>query len=224
MYPLVSPSPPPAMCISVIAGSVKCASCDEPTDRRTFLTNGLKGSVVVTAAGLVGDRADGSPEQHDERAASSIRRVVTGTRLSARGFTVNGAVDPLGVDPDDCSFAWMLTSPDRNARQRGYRIRVQRDDPGLRSLVWDSGAVPSARQAFIAYGGTTLDGDATYRWSLQVQDPSGNWSAPIAGGPFPHLSAPRRLDGPVAASGGFIGSAQPSDLRADSGHASAAAR
>jgi alpha-L-rhamnosidase len=154
------------------------------SDRRTFLTNGLKSSVLVTAAGLVVDRVDGSVEHPDARVASSIRREGPGDLLSARAFTVNGTVDPLGVDPDDCSFAWMLTSPGRNVRQRGYRIRVRRDDPGLRALVWDSGDVTSARQAFVAYGGTKLDGDATYRWTLAVQDPSGTWSAPYRAGRF----------------------------------------
>ena len=154
------------------------------TDRRTFLASGLKSSVVVTTAGFVVDRTDESLEHHVAWTASSTIREEAAGRISARAFTVNGIVDPLGVDPDDCSFAWVLTSPGRDVRQRGYRIRVQRDDPGLDSLMWDSGAVPSARQAFVAYGGTPLDGDAMYRWSLQVQDPAGNWSAPYPAGRF----------------------------------------
>jgi hypothetical protein len=191
------------------------------SDRRTFLTNGLKSSVLVTAAGLVVDRVDGSVEHPDARAASSIRREGPGDLLSARAFTVNGTVDPLGVDPDDCSFAWMLTSPGRNVRQRGYRIRVRRDDPGLRALVWDSGDVTSARQAFVAYGGTKLDGDATYRWTLAVQDPSGTWSAPYRAGRF--LTSLRQGDWTAQwlHPSGIICSAQPSHLCADGGHAPA---
>jgi alpha-L-rhamnosidase len=156
------------------------------SDRRTFLLDGLKSSAVLTTAGLIVNRTDTDAmvERPDALAAARKHEGSAAGRISTSGLTVNGAVDPLGVDPDDCSFAWVLASPGRNVHQRGYRIMVRRNDPGLESLAWDSGEVTSARQAFVRYAGTQLDGDAAYRWTVQVQEPSGGWSAPSREGRF----------------------------------------
>jgi len=47
--------------------------------------------------------------------------------LSPRGLTVNGSVRPVGVDPDQFSFAWRVTDRRQGARQTGYRILVAKD-------------------------------------------------------------------------------------------------
>jgi alpha-L-rhamnosidase len=87
--------------------------------------------------------------------------------LRAGSLTVNGVVDPVGVDPDDCSFAWTLRAPGRQVAQTGYRVVVSRTDPGHVGTVWDSSLVPSAQQAFVAYAGPLLAGDAAYEWTVQ---------------------------------------------------------
>src|SRR6202041_1478175 len=53
-----------------------------------------------------------------------------------------------------------------------------------RGLVWDTGTVLSARQAFVAYGGPSLAADAAYEWTVQPRGPAGRW------GP---VSAPSRF-------------------------------
>jgi alpha-L-rhamnosidase len=148
------------------------------TDRRAFLTNGLKATGVVTTAGLVMARPVRAGADRYEGATSGVVAQHSRSGLTATGLTVNGTIDSLGVDPDDCSFAWQLTSSGRNVRQQGYRITVHRDDPGRSGVAWDSGHVTSGRQAFIPYGGAPLAADARYRWVVQVQDPDGVWSAP----------------------------------------------
>jgi alpha-L-rhamnosidase len=154
------------------------------TDRRTFLANGLKATGVATAAGLVSVQAAGASADPSAATASSNQTQKSGGTMSVNGLTVNGVVNPLGVDPDDCSFAWTLTSTGRNVRQHAYRITVRRSDPGVSGVMWDSGPVPSGRQAFVPYEGPPLKGDASYRWSVQVQVPDGSWSAPSPSGRF----------------------------------------
>ena len=89
--------------------------------------------------------------------------------LRAGGLTVNGAVDPVGVDPDDCSFAWTLHASGREVQQTAYRVIVRRTDPAHGGVTWDSGPVPSARQAFVAYAGPPLAADAAYEWTVRAR-------------------------------------------------------
>ena len=107
-----------------------------------------------------------------------------GGALRPSALTANGLVDPAGVDPDDCSFAWTLQASGRAVAQTAFRIVVRRTDPAQRGLAWDSGTVLSARQAFVAYGGPPLAADAAYEWTVQARGAGGRW------GP---VSAPARF-------------------------------
>jgi len=153
--------------------------------RRTFL-----GSSAGVAAGTVaaGTAAAGAPRAGAEDAERPLRGtgVLAGPPgpLRAGGLTVNGAVDPVGVDPDDCSFAWTLQASGREVQQTAYRIVVERTDPGHGGVAWDSGPVLSARQAFAAYAGTALVADAAYEWTVQPRGYADRW------GP---VSAPARF-------------------------------
>ncbi len=158
-------------------------------DRRTFLANGARTSAVLAVAGVV-------PEA-DAHAALSVRAVHSNRGASKRaltvvGLTVNGAVNPIGVDPDDCSFAWRLRSSARGSRQSAYRIVLRRTDPDSNHAEWDSTEVVSARQAFVLYAGTPLAGDAQYEWTVRVRDGARTWSAPSSKGSF--VTAPRPAD------------------------------
>jgi alpha-L-rhamnosidase len=147
-------------------------------DRRTFLAHGMRTSATfVVAASLPAGMS--RPAGAEERA---VGRGLDGLRPSA--LTVNGVVDPVGVDPDDCAFAWKLQGPGRKATQGAYRITVRRVDPHRPGTVWDSGPVASARQAFLGYDGPPLPADAAYEWTVVVRDDGGRWSAPGPTGRF----------------------------------------
>jgi alpha-L-rhamnosidase len=137
--------------------------------RRTFLASSAG---VAAGAAAAGGLPTGAPDADgEEQAVSPFGDVRAAARPSraprTTALTVNGVVDPIGVDPDDCSFAWMLSAPGRQVVQTGYRITVRRVDPGHAATVWDSGLVPTAQQAFVAYAGPPLAGDAAYEWTIQ---------------------------------------------------------
>ncbi|HVT41667.1 MAG TPA: family 78 glycoside hydrolase catalytic domain, partial [Acidimicrobiales bacterium] len=155
-------------------------------DRRTFLgstagiaTGAAVGGAVVPAVGSAGaaQRAE-----HNE-AGMRTQAAPSGT-LRASRLTVNGLVDPVGVDPDGSFFAWTLRATGRKAVQSGYRLTLRRVDGGHVGTVWRSGDVASSRQAFVAYGGPALAADAAYEWTVQPRDAAGKW------GP---VSAPARF-------------------------------
>ena len=81
----------------------------------------------------------------------------------------------MGIDPDDCSFAWTLHAAGRAVVQSGWRIMVWRTDPTHAGVVWDSETVTSARQAFVPYTGPNLAADAAYRWTVEARGPGARW-------------------------------------------------
>ncbi len=143
--------------------------------RRTFLASstGIAAGAAVTGALPAGAEAVGD-EDAERPLASTVPAGPRGA-LRASALTLNGLVDPVGVDPDDCSFAWTLQGPGRQVTQTAYRVVVRRTDPAHRGLVWDSGTAPSARQAFVAYAGPPLAADAAYEWTVQTRGAAEGW-------------------------------------------------
>ena len=102
------------------------------------------------------------------------------------GLTTNGMRPAIGVDPDAITFAWRVADPRNGARQNSYRILVSRQPtsrPGSGGIVWDSGRVRSAQQAFVPYTGPRLQGDAEYWWTVSTSDGAGTT------GPFARVRA-----------------------------------
>ena len=159
--------------------------------RRTFLASGVGVSAGAVVASAVGQRAPEGAAAAQRAAGRAAAAGSTGS-LRAGSVSVNGLTDPVGVDPDDCSFAWTLTAQGRAVVQTGYRLVVRRADPGHRGLTWDSGVVATARQAFVTYGGPTLASDASYRWTVQARGPGGRWG-PVSG-PAHFTTALREAD------------------------------
>lgn len=91
-------------------------------------------------------------------------------------LTVDGMTAPLGVDPDLPAFAWHVADLRRGARQSAYRIVVARR-PTIKAddhdVVWDSGEVASAEQAFVTYTGPRLAADTAYWWTVRTRDAAG---------------------------------------------------
>jgi alpha-L-rhamnosidase len=153
--------------------------------RRAFLagaTGAAATGLLIAAIGSAGlDPAGAS----DLAVVRPVRRATTPTgSLQAVGLTVNGETAPVGVDPDDCSFAWRLHAPGRGATQTAYRIVLRRTDPGHNAPVWESGEVDTAQQAFVRYGGPALASDASYRWTVQPRGYGAQWSRVSAAASF----------------------------------------
>ncbi len=153
----------------------------ERIDRRRFLALGAKTTAAAGTLAIVRG-AD----------ASSVAGAASGPAHSSSspqrpiGLTTTGTVEPIGVDPDDVQFAWLLSDDRRAARQRAYRITVTGpltgSDPG--SVVWDSGEVTSDSQAFVAYGGPRLAPATPYRWTVRTADAEDHWGAASAPAAF----------------------------------------
>jgi alpha-L-rhamnosidase len=152
--------------------------------RRTFLASSAGVAAGAAAAsGAVPDSA---------RSADAADRVLDPAELAAPasgplragGLTVNGLTNPVGIDPDDCNFAWTLRATGRGAAQTAYRLVVRRTDAGHTGIVWQSGPVLSAEQAFVRYGGTGLAADTAYRWTVQARGPGARWGPVSAAARF----------------------------------------
>jgi alpha-L-rhamnosidase len=149
------------------------------SDRRTFLANGVR-TGVATIAGVAAPSV-AAPSVEAARAATGA---AAGRPKKPTSLTVNGVDAPIGVDPDDVSFAWRVSDGRRGARQGGYRLAVWPASAGgdgpPAHPTWDSGWVREARQAFVAYGGPALAADTAYRWTVRTADAGGvqgPWSA-----------------------------------------------
>jgi alpha-L-rhamnosidase len=155
--------------------------------RRTFLGSGVAVSAgAVAAEALVetgGGTAGGALAEAGRVGDVGVTAIPRGP-LRAGSLTVNGLSPAVGIDPDDCQFAWTLRSAGRGAMQNGYRIVLRRTDPGHAGPVWDSGTVLSAQQAFVLYNGPALAGDAAYAWTVQTRGYGPRWGPVSAPMPF----------------------------------------
>src|SRR5579862_4296388 len=149
----------------------------------------LQGSVGAVGAAIVAPGLGGA-----NRVSSALRRAdaaSTTTTVGSAGTSSPGAptalsVDdlpaPIGLSPDDISFAWHVTDDSRGALQSAYRIVVTRFDPSTNSpggpVVWDTGRHHSPHQAFVPYRGPRLAADRPYSWTVQT------WSRDGVAGPL----------------------------------------
>src|ERR1700676_2918116 len=107
---------------------------------------------------------------------------VAGATSGGPGAPLRLAVDdlaaPVGIGLTDVYFGWHVGDRRRDAVQSAYRIVVSRPalcgpERGAAPVVWDSGKIVSAGQAFVPYGGRALAPDTTSRWTVQTWDGSG---------------------------------------------------
>jgi alpha-L-rhamnosidase len=170
-------------------------SAERPSfGRRALLGSGVALSAGAVAAGALAE--DGGAADSTLRPAGRVAGLgdtaIPRGPLRAGSLKVNGLSPAVGIDPDDCRFAWTLRSSGRGDMQDGYRIVLRRTDPGHAAAVWDSGTVPTAQQAFVPYGGPTLAGDAAYAWTVQARGYGPRWG-PVST-PMPFVTAPRTPD------------------------------
>ena len=110
--------------------------------------------------------------------------------MRAGALTVNGLTDPVGIDPDDCQFAWTLQASGRGAAQTAFRIVVQthRSRPERHGLG-QRARCDSAWQAFVPYGGPPLAADAAYRWTVQARGADARLGPSLGSGAIHHGAA-----------------------------------
>jgi len=122
-----------------------------------------------------------------DSAAASGTAAASGARPdhSPLVLTVDGLAAPIGLGLDDIYFGWHLGDDRPGAVQSAYRLVVSRPaltGPGRSGssapVVWDSGQVASAEQAFVAYRGPALAPATVYRWTVR------SWPATGAPSPF----------------------------------------
>jgi alpha-L-rhamnosidase len=151
------------------------------------LGGGLAGAgLVVTGVGVPGLAGGAS-----DAAAAAASGTGSG-HGSPRALTVDGLTAPLGLGLDDVYFGWHLGDTRRGALQSAYRIVVsrprltgaRRSGTSSSPVVWDTGRVVSAEQAFVAYRGPVLAPDTAYRWTVQSWAATGGPSAFAAPGSF----------------------------------------
>ena len=100
-------------------------------------------------------------------------------------LTVEGRVQPLGLDDLHPRFGWQFLSGENEVCQIGYRIRVfslpydQTTNIPNDQIIWDSGEVQSDSSQWVAYKGPALQPNKDYYWQVRVKtnkDTSG-WSS-----------------------------------------------
>jgi len=102
--------------------------------------------------------------------------IVDDTPVCFGKLTVEGRVQPLGLDDLQPRFGWQLLSGENDVRQTAYRIRVSSQPNG--PLVWDSGEVPSDTSQWVVYRGPALQPGKEYFWQVKVTTNKGttDWS------------------------------------------------
>jgi alpha-L-rhamnosidase len=133
--------------------------------RRQLLGGGLVGAAGLVAASVVPAGA----------APAAVQPEQPGSPGSPGQLTVDGLAAPIGLGPSDVYFAWQVRDARRGALQSAYRLEVTGPVLGSRAgpVIWDTGRVTSAAQAFVRYGGPLLAPDAAYRWRVQTWDGAG---------------------------------------------------
>ena len=92
--------------------------------------------------------------------------------------------EPLGVDTPQPRLSWVLASKSRGESQTACQILVASSLERLeanRGDLWDSGKMPTAESAQLAYGGQPLSSRQQCYWKVRVWDKTGqtsSWSDP----------------------------------------------
>lgn len=98
-------------------------------------------------------------------------------------LTVEGEVDPLGIDCQVPRLGWRLASDRRGAMQSAYQIQIAGDPASLereRDLLCDTGEVESSASQWVSVPIGDAISRARYFWRVRVRDELGrlsDWSA-----------------------------------------------
>lgn len=87
-------------------------------------------------------------------------------------LTCEHLIDPLGIDTSSPRLSWRMDDTRTGARQRSYRIRVDKDSATLamgKGNTWDTQLVTSDEN-LITFSGQTLEPFTQYFWSVEILD------------------------------------------------------
>ena len=111
--------------------------------------------------------------------------IVDDSPVSFGKLTVEGRVQPLGLDDRQPRFGWQLLSGENDVHQTGYRIIVsstpndQTTNLPNDQIIWDSGEMLSDSSQWVSYKGPALLPNKEYYWQVKVSTNKGttDWSA-----------------------------------------------
>ena len=95
-------------------------------------------------------------------------------------------IDPRGIDVAQPRLSWLITSPQRGARQTAYQVLVASTPELLgnnQGDLWDSGKVASDQQNQIVYAGQPPGSGRLCHWKVRSWDQDGKpgaWSQPAS--------------------------------------------
>ena len=139
----------------------------------TYLENGEK----VVCATLKKGRNEVRLWNADSRMPDVDYMIVDDAPVSFGKLTVEGRVQPLGLDDLQPRFGWQLLSGENDVRQTQYHLQVSSTPEG-QGDVWDSGEVNSDSSQWVAYKGMALLPNKDYYWKVRVKTNKGEsgWS------------------------------------------------
>ena len=93
-------------------------------------------------------------------------------------LTVEGRMQPLGLDNHQPRFGWQLVSGRHDVQQTAYHLLVS-STPDGHGDVWDSGEILSDSSQWVAYKGAPLQPNKNYFWKVKVTTTQGEsqWSS-----------------------------------------------
>lgn len=96
--------------------------------------------------------------------------------------TVNYFENPLGIDDQQPSINWAMSSKGRNKKQSAYQIKVAVSEEGLndeKGLLWDTGKQVSDQNSQVRYAGNILSSGQHCYYKIRVwdeKDVASDWS------------------------------------------------
>jgi len=107
--------------------------------------------------------------------------IVVAARVQVKNLRTENRCCPMGLQTTTPHFSWQIVSDENDVRQTGYRIMVASSIENLnqgKGDLWDSWAVASSSQLWIAYQGKPLKSNQRAYWKVKVYTNKGEmpWS------------------------------------------------
>ena len=91
--------------------------------------------------------------------------------LKIKEFTIDYKTGGIGIDTEEPTFSWKMTSDRKDVLQASYRLSVKNEN---NYTVFDSGIVQSGQSVGIKYTGEKFEPQTEYRASVEIIDNYGD--------------------------------------------------